>query len=126
MKYLKSINKGKDSNFLVLVFADFIDDGAKFKEYTYYRHTNGDVNKYTCWEININEPKLSYSSDIDLYVDSIDKIHEFSLDIKSCIDKIKAEMPDIIVDFYIEETGENNKWVNTIQKVLRICFIYKK
>ena len=116
MIYLEKFNNDKiDSNYLNLVFAEFIDDGAD----VFFTDN--------IWEIYITEPKISCYitsvSDIDEYLDLINNLNETYLDIKSCINKIKDEMPNIKIDLKIEEAGERNDWVDTIVRNVHLKFI---
>lgn len=100
-----------------LVFADFIDDGAVIG-------TDSDkVSNY--WEISIKEPEIENSRDINSKIESINDLKEFYLEIKSCIDRIKDEYRNVLIYFNVEESGENNAWVNTIERNINIIFTYK-
>ncbi len=121
MKHIRKYNESIiiNKNYFNLVFADFIDDGS---DVDFGNHTEPGSTEY--WEINIDEPILDtfYNRDIDYHLESINAIRELNLDIKSCIDKVKDEYPNLKVFFSIRDTGENNSFVNTIKRFIIIRF----
>lgn len=116
----QKVNKQIEPEYFNLVFADFIDDGAEVESNT----TEDHIGDY--WEIIIKEPVLRGSRDIDNHIKTIEKLNELYLDVKSCINKVKDEFPNINVDFSIEEFGENNAWENTIERNIHLIFNYKQ
>jgi hypothetical protein len=113
----QKVNKPIDPEYFNLVFAEFIDEGATFES------SVGDDQDY--WEIFIEEPKIGGVLDIDKYLESIDILKEKYLDIKSCINKIKDEYPNIDVFFNTEESGERNAWTNNTKTDIHLIFLYK-
>jgi hypothetical protein len=117
----KKVNKPIDSEYLSFIFADFIDEGA---DVDYYGVDEDDVeNSY--WQIIITEPKIKSGRDIDKYIESVDKFKEVLLDIKTAINRVKDELPDIKVDLRVDESGESNAWVDTIERNINLTFSYK-
>jgi 6-phosphogluconate dehydrogenase len=114
-KVLKEI----DPEYFSLVFAEFIDEGATVD----FNTTEDHIEDY--WGISIRENKLGGYMDIDKYIESIDKIKELYLDIKSCINKIKDDYPNIEINFRVIETGENNAWSDTIERNIHLMFRYR-
>lgn len=106
-------NKKMDFNYINMIFIDFIDKGAKseINDNEYY--------------IYIDEPMISPSYYIDSHLEKIEKLHNFYLEINSCINKVKEEYPDIDINFHIRETGENNAWINSIKRIVSITFTLK-
>lgn len=130
MKYLKKYkileskngNKPIDPEYFNLVFADFIDEGATVE------FDEGDDPSFPkewvpYYDIFIEEPIIK-DVDIDKYIKSIDILNNFLLDIKSCINKIKDEFPNIDIDFDIESSGEIG--LNNMKRDVHLTFSYKK
>lgn len=102
MKYLKKYSLLKESTILNslkkdiypetfdMIFADFIDNGAKTE------HSKDG------YEIYIMEEEGSYNN-IDNYVEYTKALNEMALDMKTCIDRVKDEYPDIKVRFYYDD-----------------------
>lgn len=131
MKYLKKYkileskngNKPIDPEYFNLVFADFIDEGATVE------FDEGDDPSFPkewvpYYDIFIEEPIIEDGGDIDKYIKSIDILKEKCLDIKSCINKIKDEFPNIDIDFDIESSGEIG--LNNTKRDVHLTFSYKK
>ena len=86
----KSLNKPIEKEFFDMIFADFIDNGAKTE------HSKDG------YEIYIMEEEGSYNN-IDNYVEYTKALNEMALDMKTCIDRVKDEYPDIKVRFYYDD-----------------------
>ena len=73
--------KELDTEYLSLVFADFIDNGAEVEVDEYKSK------KY--WQIYLDEPQLNLKfKSIDEYTNNINEIYEFSKDLESCFKKL--------------------------------------
>lgn len=84
--------KPLDKEYMNSIFIDFIDDNVaeileQDSEYEY--------------EIRIDDIlHISYTRDIEKFVESTENLNKFALELKSCVDRVKDEYPDIEVSFY--------------------------
>ena len=90
-KYNESTSNTIDVEYLNLVFAEFIDDGAI-----------SDFNiegEHRYWDIMIDKVDIKDSDNIDECIESIGSFYQQIIDIKSCIEKAKEEFPTINFTF---------------------------
>lgn len=117
-KFNESLEESLDIEYIKHCFADLVDMGASFEE-----EIMGDIATWRAGDISVNieidEPKLSDST-IEDYKSSRDEQLKIISKIQAGIRNLKDEYPNYSFDFYIKETGENNAWVNTIERKLQL------
>jgi len=94
MKNLRKFNESKDGldiEYLNLIFSDFIDDDGAQVDSSHSKKV---------WAIFIREPKLykEYNS-IEENIKAIEEFKEYFLDIKTCIDRVKDEYPNVFITY---------------------------
>lgn len=121
MRYIKKYNENAgdepkiDIQYMNNIFAEFIDNGANssFIDGVYIIS-------------NIIEPKLRLNFNLDDRIQSINQLSEFYSEIKTCINRIKDEYPNISCAFSAYENGESNAWVDTIKTEIKLSIYYAK
>lgn len=92
--------KELDTEYLSLVFADFIDNGAEVEV------AERKSKKY--WQIYLDEPQLNLKfKSIDEYTNNINEIYEFSKDLESCFKKLGDDNMnyEMVCEEIIDEWG---------------------
>ena len=125
MRHLKKFNEntesGLDIEYIKHCFADLIDMGADFEEED-HECTPSWKSHYgnTSVNIEIEEPKIKSESTIQEYKSGRDEQLKLISKFESGIQNLKDEYPSYSFEFYIKEMGENNAWVNTIERKLQL------
>ena len=101
-------------------FIDFIDKGASFDFDIDKEGRKGDEEDWC--EVAIDCVVRGTERDIDEYIAALEEERKQLEDIKVSILKVKGEIEGVKVDFFVEETGENNAWVNTIERKIYVSF----
>ena len=113
MKHLKRFNESTeealDIDYIRQCFIDLIDN----EEVEIEMGTKGILFIFK------KEPELE-DGDIEGYVESRKNQIKFMDTIKSSIDKVLDEYPEYKYKYWISESGENNAWVNTIERDINI------
>lgn len=114
MKHLRKFNEGKiedDCEIMYYVdncFIDFKDDN-NYSGKEVYKGTRKGLIDYS---IVLRPPSITfYNGLIDDRINKLDKIKEFYLDIKNCIDKVKLKYPNIT--YVIKKTDPPFNRTNT-------------
>jgi hypothetical protein len=122
---IRKFNESKsdviDPKYLNFIFDDFIDNGAVVD----YDIETGDM----YWEIFIKEPMIyglkikegsivGIKGSIDKYIESSESILNFSKTIKSCIQRVEDEFPNIKVELEIESQIDGN----IVEREIHIIF----
>lgn len=122
MKHLKPHLILESSNSLTKEFLDsaFAEYGVKFRFIPGRRGY-----QLPQFQGVVEEPKLSgrsygYDNYLD-YIDRIKDLYEFHKTLIECIQSVTDEF-DNKFEIDITEGGENNAWVNTIKKEIKITF----
>ena len=125
-KFNESNSQGLDIQYLKFIFSDFLDEGAYFfvlgaegfnRDGQELLDTD-EIEEY--YEIFIKEPMLKRTSMFDYYENNIKEIHDFSNNLKSCIDKVKDEYPDIKITFDFEDIQVDRQGM--IQREIHLIF----
>lgn len=96
-KFNESKSKELDISYFKFIFSEFLDEGAEGF------NRDGDTDEIEdYYEIFIKEPSIVSSNDFDSYEENIKKLYDFSNEIKSCIERVRDEYPDIKIDFEFE------------------------
>ncbi len=111
MKHINSINeffyRGEkiDKDYIKSVFIDFIENGANMDNTDDPRDDD-----YVC-EVNIPVPQLhtSQRDDIDKMIKHHEEYVTMLMDIKSCLEKVKDEFPEIKCVQRIGALGDINR-----------------
>lgn len=124
---IKKFNESKkelDTEYLSLVFADFIDNGAEIEI--------DEVKSKKYWQIYLDEPQLNLKfKSIDEYTNNINEIYEFSKDLESCFKKLDDDNMnyEMVCEEIVDEEGNNifdrgiDRDFNFPQKLKRIIII---
>lgn len=100
---IKKFNESKkelDTEYLSLVFADFIDNGAEVEMWQHKRR----------WQIYLDEPQLNLEfKSIDEYTNNINEIYEFSKDLESCFKKLDDDNMnyEMVCEEIVDEEGNH-------------------
>ena len=92
------------------VFADFLDKGATSDvEYGNYDDEDNELDIIYRYKLSIEYEiffkEKSIRSDIDKFTKYVDNLNEMSLDLKSCLGKIKEDYPNILNMIYTIESA---------------------
>ena len=114
-KFNESNSNGLDIQYLKFIFSEFLDEGAEGF------NRDGDTDEIEdYYEIFIKEPMLKRTSMFDYYEENIKEVYEFLNNLKSCIDRVKDEYPDIKVEFDFEDIQVDRQGM--IQREIHILF----
>jgi len=105
-KFNESNSQGLDIQYLKFIFSEFLDEGAEGF------NRDGDVDEIEdYYEIFIKEPILKKTSMFDYYEENIKEVYNFSNNLKSCINRVKEEYPDIKIEFDFEDITVDSKGI---------------
>jgi hypothetical protein len=111
-KFNESNSDKLDEPYIKFIFEEFLDKDEN------EIHFDKDKNSY--FEIFIKEPLIIIDSEINFedYEKNIEDLLNFSKTLKSCIDKVKEEYPDINVNFDFDSVEVGSK----IKRDLHLSF----
>jgi len=97
-KFNESNSNELDIQYFKFIFSEFLDEGAEGF------NRDGDTDEIEdYYEIFIKEPVLKNTSMFDYYEENIKEVYNFSNNLKSCINRVKEEYPDIKIEFDFED-----------------------
>lgn len=118
-KFNESKSEELDISYFKFIFSEFLDEGAEgFNRDGQELLDTDEIEEY--YEIFIKEPMLKRTSMFDYYENNIKEIHDFSNNLKSCIDKVKDEYPDIKITFDFEDIQVDRQGM--IQREIHLIF----
>jgi len=114
-KFNESNSNELDIQYLKFIFSEFLDEGAE----GFNRDGESDeIEDY--YEIFIKEPVLKRTTMFDYYDENIKELYDFSNNLKSCIDKVKEEYPDIKIEFDFEDIQVDRQGI--IEREIHLTF----